>query len=125
VAYDLTKAIEGLYACGHALFARKQYADAAGVFRAMVTCAPLDERGWLALGMCHEAAGQVAIALEMWAVAMASGPAVRCAIARAKVLRTLGRDAEADEALDAAQTALEQRDEDDLEVLLDQARSES
>lgn len=122
---DLSKAIEGLYACGHALLEQKRYADAAGVFRAMVVAAPLDERGWLALGMCHEAAGQVAIALEMWSVAVQSGPAVRCAIARAKTLRTLGRDAEAEQMLDAAQEALAVRDEDDLEALLEQARSES
>jgi len=122
---DVSRAIEGLYACGHALFTQQRWSDAAGVFRAMVVSAPSDERGWLALGMCHEAAGHIAIALEMWSVAMQAGPAVRCAIARAKVLRELGRDDEADVVLEAAQAVLAERDDEELETLLGQARSES
>lgn len=125
MTYDASRAIEGLYACGHALLAQQRYADAAGVFRAMIASAPHDERGWLALGMCHEAAGQTAIALELWSVSMQSGPAARCAIAAAKALRRLGRDTEADEALDAAQSALEPSEDAELEILLHQARSES
>lgn len=125
MTHDSSKAIEGLYACGHALLVQGHYADAAGVFRAMVMCAPADERAWLALGMCHEAAGQVGIALELWSVAMRSCSAVRCGIARSRALRAMGRDTEADDALDSAQNALEQGDDAELELLVQQARSES
>jgi len=101
---DHCRAIEGLYACGHALFTQERWADAAAVFRAMVMAAPHEERAWLALGMCHEGAGQIAVAIEMWRVAVKElAPAFRCSVALAKALRSIGRDDEAEEILARAE----------------------
>jgi tetratricopeptide (TPR) repeat protein len=107
-------AVEGLYATGHWLYSQNSIEHARSVFRAMIHIAPDDERGWLALGACHEAQEQHDIALELYGVAIATAPAApRCEIARARVLRMRGREDEALDALDeAARLAVELRDED-------------
>lgn len=99
-------AIEALYATAKWLFDENRPIDAIHVFRAMLVAAPLDERGWLGLGACHDALGQPSIALQLLTHGATSCGGVRCHVARARILRTLGRDEEADAALDAAEEAL-------------------
>lgn len=114
------QALEALYATGHWLLVHARYRDAASVFRAMVQCAPDDERGYLALGACHEAIHQASIALEIYDVAAKAGMvAPRCHIARARLLRTLGRDDEAEAALDAARLSASS-DEDLCDLIADE-----
>jgi tetratricopeptide (TPR) repeat protein len=106
-------ALEGLYATGHWLHSRARYRDASAVFRVIVLCLPDEERGYLALGACHEGLGQDAIALELYNMATLSIPAApRCHVARAKILRRSGMEEHADAALEEAERiALEQGDE--------------
>lgn len=99
-------AIEALYATARWLLDEGRPTDAIHVFRAMLVAAPIDERAWLGLGACHEALGQASIALDLYAYGTATCGGVRCHVARARVLRALGRDDEADAAVDAADFAL-------------------
>ena len=62
---ERARALEGIYATAHWLLGRERFKDAADVFRAMVTAAPEDERGWVGLGMCHEGADQLRVAKEI------------------------------------------------------------
>jgi cytochrome c-type biogenesis protein CcmH/NrfG len=110
---------EELYSAGHWLLSEDRPADAAKVFRAMLLAAPTDERGWLGLGECHQRIDQPRIALEMYGTGSVIAPrSVRCHLARARVLRALGRDDEADLALDAAHTDAEERGDDELLALV-------
>jgi tetratricopeptide (TPR) repeat protein len=109
-------AVESLYACGHALLQGGQYERASAIFRAMVMCDPKDERGWLALGMCHEAAQQPLVALHMYRVAMDENQSVRCAIAYAQLVRKLGGDEEADNCFELATEWAQ--DDDELKALV-------
>jgi len=98
-----TETIEKLYSVGHWLLEQERYADAALAFRTMLRSAPTDERSWLALGACHERAGQLRIALELYGAGTAVVPtSVRCQVARARVLRELNRDAQVQDAIEKA-----------------------
>jgi tetratricopeptide (TPR) repeat protein len=116
-------AIEALYATGHWLYSQQRYAHALTVFRAMIHIAPQDERGWLALGACHEAQDQEDVALDLYEAAGAvAREAPRCELARARILRGRGRTEEARGAIEeAARVAEEQRDEE-LRALVAQER---
>jgi tetratricopeptide (TPR) repeat protein len=106
-------AIESLYATGYWLLEQHRYADAASVFQTMLVAAPTDERSWLALGACHEAVGQPAIAEKLYRSGVeVAEPAVRCAVAQARTLRELGRDDEADLAFDRAEVLASELDGD-------------
>ena len=59
-------AVEAFYAAGHWLYAHERFDDAVTVFRAVIRLAPSDERGWLALGACHEALDRHDVALELY-----------------------------------------------------------
>ncbi len=108
------RAVEAIYDTGHWLYSQGRFGHAATVFRAMVYMAAHDERGWLALGACHEQQDQPDIALELYtAAASMAASAPRCELARARLLRSRGRGDEATRALaEAARIAEEQRDED-------------
>jgi tetratricopeptide (TPR) repeat protein len=96
-------AIELLYATGHWLLSRGRHREAAEVFQLMTLIAPGDERGWLALGACHEAVGQSRVAIELYRIALiVAAPAVRCTIARGRALRALDSEDAAIEAFDTA-----------------------
>lgn len=120
-----TPPVEALYATGHWLLGAERFADAAIVFRTMALAAPTDERSWLALGACHEALGQLAIATSLYEIASAvAAPAIRCSIARARLLRTLGRDDEALELFERARDlALDHGDETLLALATSELRS--
>lgn len=95
--------VEALYAAGHWLLSADRFSDAAIVFRTMALAAPSDERAWLALGSCHEGIGQLEIAISLYEIAATvARPALRCTIARARSLRQLGRDHEAEGLLEQA-----------------------
>ncbi len=59
-------AFEAFYAAGHWLYSQRRFEDAVTVFRAVIRLAPSDERGWLALGACHEALDRHDVALELY-----------------------------------------------------------
>jgi hypothetical protein len=110
--------VESLYATGHWLLLQKRYYDAARVFRVMALVNPEDERAWLALGSCHEAIEQADLANEIYVLAAnVAAPAVRCAIARARLLRLLDPRAASGAYDDAYQLAREQG-EDALAALV-------
>lgn len=111
-AYDATRATDGLYAAGCSLYEDAKYFEASCIFRAMAAAAPEDERGWLGLGLCHEAIGQRAVACQMYRAGEREAASARCAVARTRALRGLGRDDDADEALDLAEQLAADADED-------------
>lgn len=112
-------AIEALYATGHWLYSQLRIDHAISVFRAMIHIAPNDERGWLALGACHESKDQHDIALELYAAAAAmTHAAPRCELARARLLRARGREAEANEAIAQAARIAEELHDDELRALV-------
>lgn len=113
-------AVEGLYAAGHRLLEASRPADAARIFRAMLACAPYDERGWVALGTCHEKLAQNDIALELYGAGHAlCVRGVRCALARARLLAALGRDEQAEEARHQAHLRAQTIDDPDLSALVE------
>ena len=111
-------ALDALYATGHWLHSRERYRDAGAVFRVMVLCAPEEERGYLALGSCHEGLVQDAIALEIYAAATLTACAPRCHVARARLLRKNGFGDDAEEALDEAESIADERDDEHLRALV-------
>jgi hypothetical protein len=111
-------AIEVLYATGHWLLSNARPTEAAEMFRLMTLTKADDERGWLALGACHEAIGQPRIAIELYRIAViAAAPAVRCTIARGRALRALAADDEAVEAFDMAHELATSAGETELAAL--------
>lgn len=120
------RAIEALYATGHWLYSQLRIEQAMPVFRAMIHLAPHDERGWLALGACHETEDQSEIALEIYGAATAVAPAApRCELARARLLFARGMVREAREALAEASRIAEQLHDDDLRALVAVERRKS
>jgi tetratricopeptide (TPR) repeat protein len=116
-------AVEALYATGHWLYSQHRYAHALTVFRAMIHLAPQDERGWLALGACHEAQDQADVALDLYLAASSVAPcAPRCELARARILRARGRNEEALGAIQEAARMAEELRDDELRGLVAQER---
>ncbi|MCL2448506.1 MAG: hypothetical protein FWD17_06125 [Polyangiaceae bacterium] len=108
-------AAEGLYSAARWLLCHGRHREAAAVARAMVRLAAGDERGWLALGACHEGIEQPEIALEIYGVGRAvARPAPRCEMARARLLLALGRDDEGHHAYALASQAAATAGDDDL-----------
>ena len=112
-------AIEARYSTGHWLYSQDRFSHAQSVFRALIHIAPDDERGWLALGACHEAMDQHDIALELY---IAAGTVVhttpRCELARARILRRRGQIGEAREAIDEAARIADELRDDELRKLV-------
>lgn len=118
--------VEAIYATGHHLFARERYADASRAFQTMLFKDPHDERGWLGLGECHERINQPSHALELYGWGSVLGrAAVRCHLARARLLRVLNRDDEADAALEKATELAEASDDETLAVLVARERGKT
>lgn len=112
-------AIEALYATGHWLYSQDRFKHAQSVFRALIHLAPDDERGWLALGACHEALDQHDIALELYESAgNVVHTAPRCELARARILRRRGQWSEAQKAVEEASHMAEELRDDDLRKLV-------
>jgi Tfp pilus assembly protein PilF len=99
---DREGACNALYAAGHHLLNRHRVDDAAVLFRTMLLADSTDERGWLALGACHERLDQDSMAEELYnAGAQIARSRVRCLVAVARLLRK-GEHERADEALEIA-----------------------
>jgi len=114
-----SRAIEALYAAGYWLYAQQRIDDAVTVFRAVIRIAPHDERGWLALGACHEAQDRHDVALELYDEARrVARTAPRCGLARARILRTRGMDEHAKDAFVEAARIAEELDDDELRALV-------
>ena len=85
----------------------------------MIHLAPRDERGWLALGACHEAMDQHDIALELYAAAVSvAQTAPRCELARARIFRQRGRDREARDSIEEAARIADELRDDELRRLV-------
>jgi tetratricopeptide (TPR) repeat protein len=114
-----SNAVEALYATGHRFLSHERFADAACVYRAMLTFAPQDERGWLALGACHQGLGQIDVALQLYATGRAlSRGGGRCDLAQARLFRALGQGEKAAEALHRARCRAATADDHELLALL-------
>lgn len=112
-------AVEAFYAAGHWLYTEERFDDAVTVFRAVIRLAPTDERGWLALGACHEALDRHDVALELYEEARrVASAAPRCDLARARLLRARGRAGDAREAFAEAARAAGHLDDPELEALI-------
>jgi tetratricopeptide (TPR) repeat protein len=117
-------AVEAFYAAGHWLYAQDRFEDAATVFRAVIRLAPTDERGWLALGACHEALDRLDVALELYGEARrVASVAPRCGLARARILRSRGLADDARAAFAEAELAARDIDDDELHALIASERS--
>jgi tetratricopeptide (TPR) repeat protein len=113
------QAVEALYAAGHWLYAQERIGDAVTVFRAVIRIAPEDERGWLALGACHEAQDRHDVALELYDEARrVAKSAPRCGLARARIFLMRGMNADAADAFAEAAGIAEELDDEDLRALV-------
>jgi len=119
------RALEALYTTGLWLIDQNRLNDAARVFQAMMVCQPTDERGWLALGTCHEKMDNVKVAYSIFEAGRhAASPSARCEIARARAARALGNEDLALEAYDAAIAAAEAADDEQLQSLATMEREQ-
>jgi len=113
-----------LYGVGHWLLEQSRHDEAKHVFRTMLAVAATDERGWLALGACHEGTQELDKAARLYALAPAAcGTAIRCLIALARVLRQLERDADADHTYERAANLAEDAADDALMSIIAAERS--
>ena len=112
------RALEALYTTGLWLMDQGRITDAARVFEAMMVCEPTDERGWLALGTCHERLDNSKVAYSIFEAGRhAASPSARCELARARAARAMGDSDTADEAYDDAIAAAEALDDAELQQL--------
>jgi tetratricopeptide (TPR) repeat protein len=115
---------EALYAAGLWLIEQRRHADAKEVFRAMLFAAPEDERGWLALGTCHEACGEIEQAFKLFSLApSACGKALRCNVAKARILSAQGRTDLAIELYEQTAQLAEQLDDGDIAAIVTAERN--
>jgi tetratricopeptide (TPR) repeat protein len=112
--------LEALYSTAHWLMAQNRYRDAIPVFRTMMVVEPRDERGWLGLGTCHESVGESNQALAIFDLAphACGAQAIRCTVARARLLRETGALDEARDAYRAALSRAEELGDDDLSEMI-------
>jgi Flp pilus assembly protein TadD len=96
-----TRAIEAIYAIGHALLEQERATEAAKVFRVMLRLVPTDERSWLGLAACHEELDELEIAGELYGAgwAIAQPPSTACLAALSRLVRLAGDAALADDYL--------------------------
>jgi hypothetical protein len=121
---DRRDACNALYAAGHHMLERDRIEDAAVLFRTMLLADAEDERGWLALGTCHERLEQDAMAEELYSAgAQIARSKLRCLVAVARLFRRVGDD-RAEDVLDAA-TDLAATDEEEELVQLEKNRRTS
>ncbi len=112
------RALEALYTTGLWLMDRGRLTDAIRVFQAMMVCKPTDERGWLALGTCHEQLENLDVAYAIFEAGRhAAGPGIRCEIARARLAHAMGNDDVADEAYAAAINKADETYDEELREL--------
>lgn len=123
--FTIAQAAEALYATGHWLLGQERFKDAADVFRTMAKAQPEDERSWLGLGQAHERASQRLIAKEMYLTGVTLAHGGRCAIALARVLREMGNDTDACEAIDFADSIAQETSDESLAAIVAFERGQS
>jgi tetratricopeptide (TPR) repeat protein len=95
------------------------YREAASVFRIMLLSAPHDERGYVALGSCHEGLGQEEIALTIYETAIDTAATSALAhVARGRLLLGCDQRELAEEAFDEAERQAELEDNDYARALV-------
>lgn len=115
---------DSFYVVGLWLVQLQRHRDAAAVARALVRLAPHDERSWVLLGACHEQNEQLDLALEMYGVGRAlASPAPRCELARARLLRMRGMEADAHDAYALATGSARQIGDDELARSIERERT--
>lgn len=121
---DASQTCDALYAAGFYFLERQRIEDAAALFRAMLLADAEDERGWLALGACHEQLDQGDMAADLYgAGAQIARTRVRLFVAISQLFTKLGDD-RAEEALDTA-ASLTQTDEEEALVHAERMRTSS
>ena len=111
---DAQQACSTLYSAGHYLLERERIEDAAVLFRTMLLADAEDERGWLALGSCHERLEQDAMAEELYSAGVQIARSkVRCLVAVSRLFTRLGDD-RAEQALDTAVELATSEEEQEL-----------
>lgn len=112
---------DALYAFAYEMLEREQLLHALQGFRVLVRFAPTDERAWLGLAACHERLDQPDVAAELYGAGamVAAPPSVRCHLALARIARSRGDSAEAEEHLETARRSADERDDADLQALVE------
>lgn len=115
---------DALYTVGHWLIEQSRHDDAKHVFRTMLALEATDERGWLALGICHEETHELDKAAQLYAL----GPAAcksgtRCLIALARVQRRLGDDDLAEDTYGRAARLASESEDDTLVDIINAERA--
>jgi hypothetical protein len=119
---DRHDACNALYAAGHHCLERDRIDDAAALFRTMLLADAEDDRGWLALGACHELLAQESMAEELYSAgAQIARNKVRLLVAIYRLFTRNGDD-RANEALDAADERAAVEGEEEL-IQLERHRS--
>jgi tetratricopeptide (TPR) repeat protein len=119
VGHITREALDRIYTLGLELHAVGRYEDAASAFRMFLLHVPAEERGYLALGRCHEALGEEMIALEIYEAAIGSAlTSAHAHLARGRILLDLGQNEEADMAFDDAERAAQGEYDDFIETLI-------
>jgi uncharacterized protein HemY len=109
------QACDALYAAGHHFLRAERYADAASFFRMMLVVGPQDERGWLALGHCHELTGHPELAFEVYGSgAQIAERRTRCLLACSRICERAGDTDRVDAILEAAELEASKTGEEEL-----------
>lgn len=112
--FDAQQVCNSLYAAGHLLLDRERVEDAAVLFRTMLVADAEDERGWLALGTCHERLEQDEMAEELYGAGVQiARRKVRCLVAAARLFAKRGDD-RVGEVLDIAADLASSDEEEEL-----------
>lgn len=113
---DRQRLCDALYSAGHHLLGQNRIDDASTLFRTMLLADSEDERGWLALGACHEQLEQDEMAEQLYgAGAQIARTKVRLLVAVARLF-SKNDDARAELALEAASDLARTEEEEELLV---------
>lgn len=98
-----TAVAERCYAAGFRALAEADLGAGARLFGLLVLLEPRRERSWAGLAVAHERSGRLALAVALYAVGQrVCGASAWLELGRARALRGLGRDLEAEHAFDSA-----------------------
>lgn len=94
---------ERCYAAGFRALAEVELGAGARLFGLLVLLEPRRERSWAGLAVAHERSGKLALAEVLYALGQRfCGKSAWLELGRARALRGLGRDLEAEQAFDSA-----------------------
>ncbi|MCA9600034.1 MAG: hypothetical protein KC776_42315 [Myxococcales bacterium] len=114
---------ERVYATAFEALERGEAQQAERFFGLLALLSPRDERAWVGLAISRENRGDWPMAAAMYLFGTAFAPgSVWCHLGRARALRQLGQDAEAEVAFDEA---LDNTDDEAFEALIESERRAS